>query len=78
MSAAAEPVERDSSFLENLREFESERVAVELHGAFEIADGKVRFEEAADGDHGCWLIGCDAEGGGSKAGFGCWQLATSN
>ncbi len=73
VAAATQPVEGNSSFLENLREFEAERLAVKLHGTLEIANGEVRFEEAADGDHGSfdWMR---ADGGGSKAGF--WVLAT--
>jgi len=53
--AAAEPIESDPTFLEQLRAFESNCLAVKLHRAIEIGDGEVGFEESADGDHGCLL-----------------------
>jgi hypothetical protein len=52
IAAAANPLERDLPFRKDRGKLQPQELAIEGHGAFEVRNREMRFEEIANGNHG--------------------------
>ena len=63
VSRSADPVERRFTLRDDVRALQAEDAFVEIHRAFQIGDGEMRFEEPRERSHGWTHVSAWGRGG---------------